>query len=159
MFRKVSETKKHDEWMVEMSEGMPSKTSEDESKVNKETDEDLDHISINPPVQNKKKTLQQRRKQREQLELETQRRNKKLEKKKIGDIHTIKLLHKKLEREEKKQAKLREVRKIRTEKAKLKPKQLSSTKFDDFGPDFQLGQDISGNLRSLKREGNLLTDR
>jgi len=32
-------------------------------------------------------------------------------------------------------------------------------KFEDPGPDFQMGQHISGNLRALRKEGNLLTDR
>ncbi|CAG9772771.1 unnamed protein product [Ceutorhynchus assimilis] len=155
MFRRVTSNKKDSEWMVEMSQGMTNK----EEKEIKEEPEDLDKISINPPVQNKKKSVQQRRKQREQLTLENQLRAKKLDKKKIGDIHTIKVLEKDLQKLAKKQEKLREVRKIRAEKNKLKPKVLSSTKFEDYGPDFQMGQDIAGNLRSMKKEGNLLSDR
>jgi len=85
MFRKVRENQKHSEWMVEMSEGVPSKTNNDTEdskiKIESENGNDLDHISINPPVQVKKKTLQQRRKHREQLELAKQRKALKLEKK------------------------------------------------------------------------------
>ncbi|XP_066144584.1 ribosome biogenesis protein NOP53-like [Euwallacea fornicatus] len=157
MFRKVAQTQKQGEWLVEMSEGMPSDTNK-ELEIKKEVD-DLDHISVNPPVQNKKKSLKQRRKQKEQLELEKQLKAKKLEKKKVGDIHTIKVLEKKLEKQEKFQEKLRELRKARKEQKKLKPKILSSTKFEDPGLDFQIGQDISGNLRAIKKEGNLLSDR
>ncbi|XP_066251527.1 ribosome biogenesis protein NOP53 [Euwallacea similis] len=156
MFRKVAQTQKHGEWLVEMSEGMPSNTNK-ELEIKEE--DDLGRISVNPPVQNKKKSLKQRRKQKEQLELEKQLKAKKLEKKKVGDIHTIKVLEKKLERQEKYQEKLRELRKARREQKKLKPKILSSTKFEDPGLDFQMGQDISGNLRAARKEGNLLSDR
>lgn len=158
MFRKVTPDQKHTEWMVEMSEGIPSKKGE-EIEVKEEEDNDLDRISINPPVKNKKKTLQQRRKQKEQLELEKQRKQTKLEKRKIGDIHKLKVLKAKLETMEKKQEKLRKIRKIRAEKKKLKPKVLSSIKFEDPGEEFQLGEDISGNLRAVKKEGSLLMDR
>ncbi|XP_050299531.1 ribosome biogenesis protein NOP53 [Anthonomus grandis grandis] len=154
MFRKVPQEQKQSEWVIEMSEGMPSK-----NEGNNLEDEDLDRISINPPVQNKKKSLKQRRKQREQLQLEKERKSIKLEKKKIGDIHRLKALQKDLEKTEKRHKKLREIRKVRAEKNKLKPKILSSTKFEDPGLEFQMGQDISGNLRALKKEGNLLTDR
>lgn len=157
MFRKISPNQKQTEWMVEMSEGMPSKS--DEIEIKEEQDEDLNHISINPPVKNKKKTPQQRRKQQEQLKLEQQRKALKTEKRKIGDIHRIKVLQKVLEKTEKKQEKLRQIRKVRAEKKKLQPKVLSSTKFEAPDDEFQMGEDISGNLRGLKKEGSLLSDR
>lgn len=165
MFRKIPGTEKTNEWIVEMSEGMPSNSTEElvDTKVKAESDDDegliSSGISVNPPVQNKKKSVQQRRKQREQLDLENQKRALKREKKKIGDIHKIKVLQKDLQLVEKRQAKLRELRKDRAEKNKLKPKMLSATKFEDFGPDFQMGQDIAGNLRAVKKEGSLLLDR
>ncbi|KAL1501236.1 hypothetical protein ABEB36_006599 [Hypothenemus hampei] len=156
IFRKVLPKQKESEWLIEMSEGLMK--VKDEIDI-KEEYEDLDKISVNPPVQNKKKTLKQRRKQKEQLALEKKLKAKKMEKKKIGDIHKLKVLQKHLEHMGKKQEKLQEIRKIRQEKDRIKPKTLGSTKFEDLGPDFQMGEDISGNLRGLKKEGNLLLDR
>lgn len=156
MFRKVSADQRAKEWAVEMSEGIPSKNADTEVK---EEVEDLDRISINPPVKNKKKTVQQRRKQREQLELQKQLRARKLDKKKIGDIHLIKIVQQNLEKEQERKEKLKKIRQARLEQKKVKPKVLSSTKFEDLGLDFQMGQEISGNLRNLKKEGSLLSDR
>ncbi|KAF7286617.1 hypothetical protein GWI33_004654 [Rhynchophorus ferrugineus] len=154
MFRKITQDKKEDEWLIEMSQELDNKISTETSDT-----EDLDKISINPPAKNKKKTLKQRRKQKEQLELEKQRKLVKLEKKKVGDIQRLKGIKMNIEKVENKQQKLRELRKIKAEKKKKEPKVLSAMKIDDPGLDFQLGENISGNLRGLQKEGNLLSDR
>ncbi|XP_030754474.1 ribosome biogenesis protein NOP53 [Sitophilus oryzae] len=153
--RRVTKDAQHNEWLTETAQGL----NINEKIKEEENEDDLDRISINPPTKNKKKTLQQRRKQREQLELEKQRASLKREKKKIGDIHKIKVLKQNLEKIENKQKKLRELRKVRLDKKKLEPKVLSSSKIDDPGFDFQMGEKISGNLRSLQKEGNILSDR
>ncbi|KAJ8956766.1 hypothetical protein NQ314_006640 [Rhamnusium bicolor] len=116
MFQKVSEEKRDQSWLVEMSEGLPSKegTNVDENEAS-----DNEYKMINPPVKNVKKTVQQRRKQKEQLKLQHERRALKLEKKKITDIHRLKMLNKEVDKIEKKQHGLREKRK---NKAELKKK-------------------------------------
>lgn len=103
--RRVTKDAQHNEWLTETAQGL----NINEKIKEEENEDDLDRISINPPTKNKKKTLQQRRKQREQLELEKQRASLKREKKKIGDIHKIKVLKQNLEKIENKQKKTKGV--------------------------------------------------
>jgi nucleolar protein 53 len=71
----------------------------------------------------------------------------------------LKLLNQELEAKEKKLSKLRERReKIKAIKAK-EPKQLSKIKFEPLDLEFNLGEDVKGNLRSINPEGNILDDR
>lgn len=71
----------------------------------------------------------------------------------------LKFLKQELENKNKKLAKLREKReKIKAIKAK-EPKQLSKKKFEPLDLEFNLGEDIKGNLRGIKPEGNILEDR
>lgn len=141
-------------WLVEMSQGLPSKSNPEEENTS-----DTEYKSVNPPVKNAKKTSKQRRKQKEQLELAVQRKRAKIETRKITDIHQIKILKKQIEKTDQKHEILREKRKKRAAYKALEPKRISSTKFEDPGLDFNLGSDISGNLRNIKKEGNLLVDR
>jgi nucleolar protein 53 len=71
----------------------------------------------------------------------------------------LKFLNQELEAMDKKHAKLREKReKIKAIKAK-EPKHLSKNKFEPLDLEFNLGEDIKGNLRGIKPEGNILVDR
>ncbi|KAG5898575.1 hypothetical protein JTB14_016587 [Gonioctena quinquepunctata] len=156
MFGKVTGEKRDQSWLIEMSEGLPSK---DGTNVEENEASDSEYKSLNPPTKNMKKSLQQRRKQREQLELAKARRAVKLEKQKITDIHKLKLLTKQLDIIEKKQFVVREKRLEKKELTKNDPKVLSSIKYEEPELDFNMGHDIAGNLKNLKTEGNLLADR
>ncbi|CAH0559562.1 unnamed protein product [Brassicogethes aeneus] len=154
MFNKVTPGKRDQMWMVEMSEGLPDKTSAEDNEAS-----DNEYSAVNPPVKNKKKSVQQRRKQKEQRELELKRRVTKIEKKKIADIHQVKILKKQIDRSDKRQAVVKEKRIKRAAHKALEPNRLSSTKFEEQGLEFNLGEDIAGNLRNLKKEGSILADR
>ncbi|XP_018576389.1 ribosome biogenesis protein NOP53 [Anoplophora glabripennis] len=156
MFQKIFPSDRDQSWLVEMSEGLPSKngTNIEENEIS-----DNEHKSVNPPTKNTKKTLKQRKKQKEQLELEKRRRLIKLEKKKITDICKLNILNKKIEAIEKKQNILREKRMKRAEQKKNNTKVLNSAKFEEPDLEFSMGQDIAGNLKNMKVEGNLLFDR
>lgn len=104
-----------------MSEGLPSKG---ETNVEENENSDDEYKSINPPVENKKKTLKQRRKQKEQMDLEKARRALKLEKKKITDIHKIKLLKEYVQKLDKKHNLVIEKRKKKRELLKNKTKMV-----------------------------------
>lgn len=162
MFQKVSAQKRDSDWLVEMSEGLPSQegTSVEENQEDGEpTDDESTYKTVNPPVENKKKSVKQRRKQKEQKELQKALLAKKLEKKKIADIHQIKTLNKKIEKVAEKQKLNNEKRQKRKELKKMDVKRISSTKFEEPGLEFNMGHDIAGNLRNLKKEGSLLMDR
>lgn len=142
-----------------MSEGLPSKTGTNiEENVTNELS-DNEYKAVNPPVTNSKKTLKQRRKQKEQLELDRQRRLVKLEKKKITDIYKLEDIKTKINKIEEKQNILREKRVANAAQKKNRTKVLSATKFEDPDLEFNMGQDITGNLKDMKVEGNLLMDR
>lgn len=71
----------------------------------------------------------------------------------------LKFLNQEIEAREKKLAKLQEKRdKIRAIKEK-EPKQLSKRKFEPLDLEFNLGEELNGNLRAIKPEGNILEDR
>lgn len=138
-----------------MSQGIPKPDEKQES----ETEDTKTSISVNPAVTNKKKTLKQKRKQREQLALEAARRRAKSEKKMITDIHKLKFLEKSIQKEEEKARLLGEKRKKKQNYKLKEAKRLGATKFEEANVDFNLGEDISGRLSNMKKEGNLLYDR
>ena len=141
-------------WLQEMSQGLQSASTNDN-----DNESDSEYKALNPPTKNKKKTLQQRRKQQEQMQLELLKRAAKLSKKKISDIHQLKTLNKQIDKTESKAKILRERRIKNLLLKKKEPKRLSAIKFEETELDFNMGPDITGNLRSLKKEGNLLTER
>ncbi|XP_034941194.1 ribosome biogenesis protein NOP53 [Chelonus insularis] len=160
MFKKVSPEENTKNRLRELSEGLPS--TEGSTSVNDqdlEKNEDPNKLSINPPVKNKKKTLVQRRKIREQNALASEQKQKKLEKKKISDIYRVKILNKKIaNREQKSELLSKKKEKLKALKAK-ETKVLSKNKFEAPDPDFQLGEELSGNLRNTQPAKSLLTDR
>lgn len=141
-------------WMEEMSQGLPQKSSQESDH-----ESDGEYKSVNPPTQNRKKTLQKRRKLKEQKKLDILRKAAKMEKKKISDIHQLQRLKTQIEEREKTTEILREKRKKVQELKKKEPKRLSAIKFEENELEFNMGPDITGNLRNLKKEGNLLNDR
>ncbi|KAK0182761.1 hypothetical protein PV327_000862 [Microctonus hyperodae] len=161
MFKKVSVETQEKVWMKESSEGLPLNTNDKEKQSEEENDNDDDpnRISINPPAKNKKKTLVDRRKQREQKKLAFEMKNKKIEKKKLGDVYKLRIFEEKINKNEKRQKILRDKReKIKAIKS-LEPKVLSKTKFEPAELDFKMGEELSGNLRNAAPTGNLLKDR
>ncbi|KAJ3665022.1 hypothetical protein Zmor_000542 [Zophobas morio] len=154
MFSKVTAKKRDSMWLQEMSQGLQSASTNDN-----DNESDSEYKALNPPTKNKKKTLQQRRKQQEQMQLELLKRAAKLSKKKISDIHQLKTLNKQIDKTESKAKILRERRLKNLLLKKKEPKRLSAIKFEETELDFNMGPDITGNLRSLKKEGNLLTER
>lgn len=107
----------------------------------------------------KKKTLVQKRKQREQKQAANKRASDKLEKKKVSDIYKLKILQKQIEAKEKKQEFMRHKRMKKHEKESFVPKNLSKIKFEPIDPDFQLAEELTGNLRNCKASKNLLKER
>ncbi|XP_028138186.2 ribosome biogenesis protein NOP53 [Diabrotica virgifera virgifera] len=155
MFSKVTESKRDEDWLISMSEGLPSKSN---IVSDNEEGSDTEFKSINPPVKNVKKTLKQKRKHKEHLELEKARKAVKLEKKKVTDIHNLRKVVKHIDSVKEKQNKLREIRK-KNRTLNKKPTVLNANKFEEPDLEFNMGQDIAGNLKDLKTEGNILVDR
>lgn len=148
--------------MKEMLEGLPNIQSTSNLKSIKEDHEKENSsmaIGNSKSVKNIKKTLVQKRKQRQQKQATKARALVKLEKKKISDIYKLKTLQKQIEAKEKKQEFLRQKRMQKHERESLVPKTLSKTKFEPIDPDFQLAEELTGNLRNCKPSKNLLKER
>nr|CAD7256462.1 unnamed protein product [Timema shepardi] len=158
MFSKVTPNKKESSWLTEMSEGLPTQL-EPEVKEERLSDDD-EYRAINPPAKNKKKTLKQRRKIREAKKDELKRKHvDKVEKKKASDIYKLRFLNQQLSKQESKLEVIRNKRE-RKEKARLlQPKHLSKVRFQPLDLEFNLRQELKGNLRNVKPQGNLLKSR
>lgn len=139
-----------------MSEGLSNSTQKDD-KTNADNDGDLK--SVNPPTKNMKKDRKQRRKQKEQRDLLRSRQIAKVEKKKIADIYKLKKFNEQIQNREGKIKKMQEKREKVKQYKMLEPKRLSSKKFESPDVEFNMGQDIAGNLRNMKKEGSILVDR
>ncbi|XP_014204127.1 ribosome biogenesis protein NOP53 [Copidosoma floridanum] len=157
MFRKVTQREKEQDILEEMSQGLPFHKEENVSSDSE--DDDPTVRSINPPVQNKKKTLVERRKIKERQRLEEERHKQKIEKKKIADIYHLNQIKKKLTKKQKRLEALKEKR-LKTKARKVfEPKKLSRHKFEPLEQEFVIGAELTGNLRSAQPVGNLLKDR
>ncbi|XP_024885100.1 ribosome biogenesis protein NOP53 [Temnothorax curvispinosus] len=161
MFKKISLNKRDEYMMKEMSEGLPKNQTSNFKSI--EEDHDKGDLSIviknDKSVKNTKKTLVQRRKQREQKQAANKRALSKLEKKKVSDIYKLKILQKQIDAKEKKQELLRQKRMKKHERKLFMPKNLSKTKFEPIDLDFQLAEELTGNLRNCKPSKNLLKER
>ncbi|PSN36118.1 Uncharacterized protein C0J52_17203 [Blattella germanica] len=89
MFYHVSVKDRENQWMDEMSQGLPNP---DKQETNEESESDSEYtsLSVNPPVKNKKKTLKARRKLKEAKKAALQQKHQKTEKKKVSDIYKAK---------------------------------------------------------------------
>ncbi|XP_025995808.1 ribosome biogenesis protein NOP53 [Solenopsis invicta] len=158
LFQKISLKKQEENMMKEMSEGL-SKNCITLNYKSDHDQEDSAEKTNSKSVKNNKKTLVQKRKQREQKQAVKERTLVKLEKKKVSDIYKLKVLQKEIEAKEKKQEFLRQKRIKKYERESLMPKTLSRTKFEPIDPDFQLAEELTGNLRNCKPSKNLLKER
>uniref|UniRef100_A0A1B6C459 Ribosome biogenesis protein NOP53 n=1 Tax=Clastoptera arizonana TaxID=38151 RepID=A0A1B6C459_9HEMI len=153
LFSKVTADEKMDTWLTEMSSCLQPDDADDQ-------DIDGDYRAINPPTSfDKKKTLKQRRKLKESKALELQRKMLQIEKKKVSDLYKLKLLTQELDKKDQKSARLQENRAQRKISMVNRTKRLNRNKFEEPDLVFKRKHEITGNLRSLEPEGNILLDR
>lgn len=152
LFTSLPEHKIQKEWLKEMSGGLIP-TKEDQEVV------EGDYSTVNPPVENKKKTLQKRRKLREAEALKEQIKQKKLEKRKISDIYKLKKFKEEIKKKEEETLKNMEKRKIKLEQKPFMTKKLGKIKFEEPDVEFTRNEDLRGTLRESLPAGNLLVDR
>lgn len=158
----VSADKRDKDQMKEMSEGLPIKNQSrvDPKTIEEELDEEDSSVAAkSKTAKNVKKTLVQRRKQREEKKKFSDHALLRTEKKKISDIYKLKILQKQVETKEKKQEILRQKRMKKRERESTKPKTLSKMKFEPLDSDFQMSKELTGNLRNCDPSRNLLQDR
>ncbi|CAK1545780.1 unnamed protein product [Leptosia nina] len=158
LFRRVTTKSKENQWIEEMSEGLPTPHNPQIEEHSDDTDNE--YRAINPPVQNKKKDHKARRRQKEMILEKERLKREKIDKKKITDIYKLRKLHTSITKEEKK---LEEDRKKRESKKQEEEEKalpaLNSNKPPAKEPDFVPPEDLSGDLRRLSTKTNLLRER
>nr|BAN20528.1 conserved hypothetical protein [Riptortus pedestris] len=153
MFKKVTRQQKEAEWIEEMSQGLETVKDENEEPA-------TGPLSYNPPTSFlNKKTLKQRRKQKEQKEAALARKYAKMEKKKKADISKMRFILKDIDDKEKKEELAAQIRKKKEELKVFQTKRLAAKKFVEADLEFNRKSELKGNLRSIKTGGNLLADR
>jgi len=141
-----------------MSEGIAALEKEDASmEANKEGpwqehDEDVKTI-------NKLKTKKQRRKELKLKREDRKIKKDKQEKLKEQDVFRLKSMNKEISAEEKRISQNIAKRNERKEIKKGLPDSITGYKFEEQDLDLKLSDELTGNLNSLKPEGNLLIDR
>ncbi|TMW53390.1 hypothetical protein DOY81_001512 [Sarcophaga bullata] len=164
MFSKVTPEQRDRQHLKEMSAGMDDEEEEqnDDNKgeeTNGVDDEDAPYSTINPPVENKKKTKAVRNKELKQKELQKKLAEKKALKKQIADLNRIKSLKAEVLAEEEELNELKKKRKKTALKKKFEPKRLGRLKYVEPDQDLTMPDDLSGNVRNIKQESSLLVDR
>lgn len=143
-------------WIEEMSQGLglsPEEEQEDEEEI-----EDVLQFTKQVSREKKKTKSQRRREAREKAEKIEKETEKKL-KMKENQIFKIKSIKKELGEREKRLAERAKRRDEKYVQSLYQPKRLSRFRFEEAPIEVNLTNEISGNLRSTKVEGNLLLDR
>lgn len=88
MFERIPATERDIRVLKERRAGLDDNDNENSQiDENDENDDELDLLSVNPPVENKKKDRKARNKQKQQKELQNKLLEKKMKKKQIADIN------------------------------------------------------------------------
>jgi nucleolar protein 53 len=158
MFPKAGEAPTAESWLNEMSEGL-KKADEAEDNPASEPEEEEVSSPGGAGASNKLKTRKQRRKAKELLAEKRRLQRLKANKLKNEDIYLLKAMKKNLKKEEAMLQGRLEKRRLKKQESMLTPALLSKHKFEEPEIDLKLSDELTGNLRSLKPEGNLLQDR
>ncbi|CAB3233899.1 unnamed protein product [Arctia plantaginis] len=159
MFRRVTQQEKENQWKEEMSAGLPQPHNP-ANDPEPESETDNEYKAINPPVKNKKKDHKARRKQKEQILEKERLKREKINKKKITDLYKLRQLQSSISESEQQQASSRDKRvQTRAARAAAAPPALSAHAAPRPEPDFVDPALLSGDLRNVKTNSNLLRDR
>lgn len=159
MFPSAKNAPTKETWIKEMSEGIKELTGPEEQEeevVEEDEEEDDDDIDTG----NKKlKTKKQRRKEKEAKAEVARRKRVASDKRKNVDVLRAKSLRKSIRASEAETAAKMKKRQTAKEERKATSVTLSGHKFVEPDLEIKLSDELTGNLRSLKPEGNLLEDR
>ncbi|KAJ1528874.1 hypothetical protein ONE63_007244 [Megalurothrips usitatus] len=156
MFRKVPRHEAEAQYFREMSQGVPA--LDPEAAKPDEPLSDNEYHAVNPPVDRlKKKDRKKRRNIVEEKRLQNKNKLLKAEKKKLADIYRLNQFEEEIVNQEEKTQKRSEKR-IENDLNRT-TRRLGRQKFEENELDFNMASDLKGSLRSIKPEGNILSDR
>jgi len=143
-------------WLKEMSSGLF-----DENWI-EESGEFLskNSVSVGKPVKVQTKTVQQRNKEKERKKKEALAKQAKEKRIRDTTLLKVKSIRKELDEKARNDAEAGVERKLHYDlREKFGTKKFGRHRFEEADLDLNLSEDITGNLRTMKTEGNLLHDR
>ncbi|XP_002741750.1 ribosome biogenesis protein NOP53-like [Saccoglossus kowalevskii] len=161
-FTKVLPQEVHNDWLVEMSAGLFDEGDEEEEVEEEDHNDeakDTEVLPPNAPVRaDQKKTPKQRRKEKERKLQEKLLVAKRKEKSKMQDVYRLRRLKAEIAQKEKVTEKKKETRLIKRNDS-TKVKKLGRHKYIPPKLNYQVSEELTGNLRLLKPEGSIIHDR
>jgi nucleolar protein 53 len=158
MFPKSGEAPNEETWVAEMSEGIATLEKNNDSAANVE--DEISEIDDSEQLKlNKLKTRKQRKKALRVKMEEKRKKFGKREKMKVQDVYKLKTMNKEIVAEENRIAQKIEQRQKKKKMKRSLPDSITGHKFEEPDVDLKLSEELTGSLKSLKPEGNLLTDR
>ena len=158
MFPTADQMPTKEAWIKEMSQGiakLEGNTEENEEEEVEETDEETDdeNKSFKP------KTKKDRNREKREKYAENRKKSELENKKKAQDIFLIKSMKKQMKVSDQVSALKGKIKEAKKKEKRLLPATLSGTKFEENEIPLKLSEELTGNLRTMKPEGNLLEDR
>jgi len=144
-------------WLKEMSSGIFDDHIADEPTTESNP---LNSISVGRPVKVEIKTVAQRNKEKLHKKKEASAKAAKEKRIQNNKLFLVKSIRKEIDKEGNEQKQRDHKRKIEYDnREKYGTKKFGRYKFEDADLDLNLSDEITGNLRTMKAEGNLLHDR
>lgn len=144
-------------WVQEMSHGL-GLSDEEDIDHNIDDNEEVLHYSKQIRPQNKK-TKAQRRKEQLEKQRKADKKAEKSLKSKANEIFKLRKFKKEIEENEKKSIEKQKRRSQRIIEKLYQPNKLSHYKYEAPDIELNLSEELSGSLRTIKTDGNLLEDR
>jgi len=159
MFPTVDKAPTKESWIKEMSEGIPQLDKDmaeeiPDNEIVEEEEEEEEEAKMFKP----KTKTQRNREKREKYE-KNRKKAENEDKKKFQDVFKLRSMKKEMNLEEKAATLRSEVKEAKKKEKRSLPALLSGTKYEEPEIPLKLGEELTGNLRKLKPEGNLLEDR
>jgi len=153
----VKELKKQSKlWLEEMSQGLSQKPDKSE---NDKTESSKPEFAPPPVSAENRKTAQKRRKELLMKKAKQLKLEQKWKKARLNDIMRIKSLKKEIRNSKNKSSELHVKRSERKSSHEGRAKRLGKHKFVEPRINVHLSEELSGSLRQLKPDGNLIKDR
>merc|ERR1711997_789299 len=159
MFPTADKAPTKESWIKEMSEGIPKldkdmvEETEDNENVEDEDDEEEEAKMFKP-----KTKKQKNREKREKYE-ENRKKAEEEDKKKSQDVFKLRSMRKEMTLEDQAAVLRSNIKEAKKKEKRSMPALLSGAKYEEAEIPLKLGEELTGNLRCLKPEGNLLEDR
>lgn len=159
MFPYAAEHNKEETYIKEMTEGIMDEPEEKDEETIESDNEDL-ILTVNPSTHREnKKTIAQRNKEKKIARRLNLKKKQKLHNLHRNQFFRIKSLRRTVEQEHMKAKQIVSLKEKKRKENEGKTKRLGKLKFQDADIEVKLTDELTGNLRSMKPEGNLIEDR